>query len=168
MSVPTVVAMGVSGCGKSTVGRALAEARSAVFIDADDLHPPTNLERMAAGVPLDDDARAPWLDAVAAAITARTGAGDEVVVACSALRRRYRDRLREAGPMRFVLLDAPEGVLRERLAERLDHFMPVSLLADQLATLERPGPDEPDAVVVDAALPLRALVPTITTALAVL
>jgi gluconokinase len=154
MPAPTIVVMGVSGCGKTTVGRALADARGAVFIDADDLHPPENVARMAAGVPLDDEARAPWLDAVAAAIAARTEAGDEVVVACSALTRSYRDRLRAAGPLRFVLLDAPEPVLRERLAERAGHFMPASLLADQLDTLERPGPDEPDAVVVDGSLPI--------------
>jgi gluconokinase len=158
MTDPTVVVMGVSGCGKSTVGRALAEARRAVFIDADDLHPPENLARMAAGVPLDDEARAPWLDAVAAAITARSGAGDSVVVACSALRRRYRDVLREAGPVQFVLLDASEALLRDRLAERPDHFMPASLLADQLATLERPGPDEPDAMVVDGSRSLDDIV----------
>ena len=162
MSDPTIVVMGVSGCGKTTVGRSLAEARGAVFIDADDLHPPENLTRMAAGVPLDDEARAPWLDAVAAAIAARTQAGESVVVACSALRRRYRERLREVGPVRFVLLDAPEGLLRDRLADRVDHFMPVSLLADQLATLERPGPDEPDALIVDGTLPLDELVRHLT------
>jgi len=162
MTDPTIVVMGVSGCGKTTVGRSLAEARGAVFIDADDLHPPENLTRMAAGVPLDDEARAPWLDAVAAAIAARTQAGESVVVACSALRRRYRERLREVGPVRFVLLDAPEGLLRDRLADRVDHFMPVSLLADQLATLERPGPDEPDALIVDGTLPLDELVRHLT------
>jgi gluconokinase len=168
MAAPTVVIMGVSGCGKTTLGRALAEARGAEFIDADDLHPQENVARMAAGEPLDDEARGPWLDAVAVAIVARTRTGAEVVVACSALRRRYRDRLREAGPMQFVLLDVPEALLHDRMAARPGHFMPSSLLTDQLATLERPGPDEPDAMVVDGTVPLTSLVPAITAALTVL
>lgn len=150
----TIVVMGVSGSGKTAVGRALAHRWGASFVDADDLHPPENVERMAAGRALDDAARGPWLDAVADAIARPRSGGGQLVVACSALRRRYRARLREAGPLQFVLLDAPESVVRERLAERTGHFMPASLLADQLATLEHPGPDEPDAVIVDASGPL--------------
>jgi len=161
---PAVVVMGVSGSGKTTVGRALARASGATFVDADDLHPPENLTRMASGRPLDDEARAPWLDAVAAAI-ARPRSGRGLVVACSALRRRYRDRLRQAGPLRFVLLDVPEEELRRRLAARSGHYMPVKLLADQLAVLERPGPEEPDAVVVDATVPPDELVGSLLAAL---
>lgn len=151
--------MGVSGCGKTTVGRALAHRLAVSFVDADDLHPAENVARMAAGIPLDEAARSPWLDAVADAIERQTRDDGGVVVACSALRRRHRDVLRARAPsMRFVLLDAPEAVLRERVAERSGHYMPASLLVDQLATLERPGQDEPDAVIVDSRVDLDELV----------
>jgi gluconokinase len=164
----TIVLMGVSGCGKTTVGRALAERAGAVFVDADDLHPVENVKRMAAGVALDDEARGPWLDAVADEIARHRAAEHDLVIACSALKRAYRDRLREVGPLRFVLLDVPEAVLRERLDDRTGHFMSASLLRDQLATLERPGPDEPDTLVVDGTSPLTSLVPAIIAALTVL
>lgn len=136
-----VVLMGVSGCGKSTVG-ALAAARcGAAFVDGDDLHPPGNVAKMAAGQPLDDDDRAPWLDRVGAVLAA---AERPLLVACSALRRRYRDRIRAAagGPVLFVHLDGPRAVLAARLAGRQGHFMPPGLLDSQLATLEALGPDE--------------------------
>lgn len=138
-----IVLMGVSGCGKSSVGKALADAIGADFQDGDDLHPPANIRKMRAGEPLDDADRAPWLDRVAAWIRDRHLAGRDGVVACSALKRRYRDRLREADPgLRFVLLDIPAEVLRRRLEQR-QHFMPPGLLESQLDALERPGPDEP-------------------------
>lgn len=147
---PVVVLMGVSGSGKSTVGAMLAAAWGWSFVEGDRLHPPTNVERMAAGLALDDEARRPWLDAVAEAIRAHRGAEEPLVVTCSALRRRYRDRLRAAGPVRFVLLLAPPDVIAARVAARAHEFMPSSLLEDQLATLELPGTDEPDVVVVAA------------------
>lgn len=167
--------MGVSGSGKTTVARAVARASGAVMIDADDLHPPSNLLRLASGVPLDDAAREPWLDLLVAAIAARRGdrlaprqpgspgsiSAPPLVVACSALRRAYRDRLRQAGPLGFVFLDVPEAELRRRLDTRSGHYMPVDLLADQLAVLERPGPDEPDVQTLDGAAPLDALVTAI-------
>jgi gluconokinase len=128
------------------------------FVEADDLHPATNVARMAAGIALDDEARGPWLDAVAAAMERQVATGRDVVVACSALRRRYRDRLRAAGATLFVLLDVSEDVARGRLSVRPGHFMPASLLADQFATLERPGPGEPDVCVVGADGELGALV----------
>ena len=131
--------MGVSGAGKSVVGERLAAALGAPFCEGDTLHPPENVAKMHAGVPLTDADRAPWLDRVAAWL-AEHPAG---VVSCSALKRVYRDRLRLAAPdARFVLLDVPEAVLAERLAHRPAHFMPAALLDSQLATLERPGADE--------------------------
>lgn len=143
MKVPRgahVVVMGVSGCGKSTLGSALAAALRREYLDADDLHPPGNLTKLRGGVALTDADRAPWLDAVADWMDAHP----ESVVACSALRRRYRDRLRRVRcPVLFVHLDPPRAVLVKRLAARNDHFMPASQLPDQLKALEALGPDEP-------------------------
>jgi len=137
-----VVVMGVSGSGKSTFGAALAEALGARFLDADDLHPPANRQKMATGIALDDDDRRPWLDAVAAWMAERIRTGQASVVACSALRRRYRDRLRAAGVgVRFVYLAVPRAELEARMRSRV-HFMPVTLLASQLAALEPPDADE--------------------------
>jgi len=140
--------MGVSGSGKSTVGALLAQRLGVPFVDGDVLHPPANVAKMAAGIPLDDDDRAPWLDAVGA----RLAEGD-VVVACSALRRAYRERLRSAAPAtRFVLLHGTRELLASRVATRLDHFMPATLLDSQLATLELPDATE-GVCVYDVALP---------------
>jgi len=132
--------MGVSGCGKSTIGAALAERLSWPFLDADDLHPESNVARMAAGEPLSDADRLPWLAAIRDEMTA---SGPDLVVACSALRRAYRDVLRAGpGPVRFVYLDVNAEILRLRLAHRHGHFMPSRLLDSQLATLEPPAEDE--------------------------
>ncbi|HEX2568226.1 MAG TPA: gluconokinase, GntK/IdnK-type [Polyangia bacterium] len=136
------------------------------FVDADDFHSPENRARMAAGQPLDDAARAPWLAALAEAIDGWLAAGASVVLACSALRRSYRAVLRrDPARVRFVYLRVPEPVLAARLAARRDHFMPATLLASQLASLEAPGPDE-DALVVDAAAPPALLVARIRAGLA--
>lgn len=134
-----IVVMGPSGCGKSTVGLALAERLGARFIDADDLHPITNVDKMAAGVPLDDDDRMPWLGVVGRALQA----DDRVVIACSALRRRYRDAIRaEAPEAYFAELTVDRAELAERMRARSDHFMPPALLDSQLRTLESLGADE--------------------------
>jgi len=138
--------MGVSGTGKSTVGVALADRLGAAWVDGDDLHPPANVAKMAAGVPLDDADRAPWLDRVGAWL-AEHGSAAGGVVACSALRRAYRDRLRAAAPTTFhVHLDGPVEVVAARQAGRPGHFMPASLLASQLALLEPLAPDEAGVV----------------------
>ena len=135
-----VVVMGVSGAGKSTFGAALSQALGWDFQEGDALHPPANVAKMCAGIPLDDADRAPWLDRVAEWLAAHEDGG---VIACSALKRRYRARLRDAAPdTLFVLLDPPLTVLRQRDAARKGHFMPASLLDSQLATLERPDADE--------------------------
>lgn len=139
--------MGVSGAGKSVVGRALSIALGCDFVEGDDLHPPANVARMAAGHPLTDPERAPWLDAIAAGMAAREAAGRDAVVACSALKRAYRTRLAAAAPALFILLDMPSDVLARRLAERRGHFMPATLLDSQLATLEPLLDDEPGIVV---------------------
>jgi gluconokinase len=136
-----VVMMGVSGSGKSSVGAALAERMGWPFEEGDDLHPPENRAKMSAGIPLTDEDRGPWLDRIADWMRGRFGAGG--VVSCSALKRAYRDRLRDADPdVRFVLVDPGREELRRRLAARQGHFMPPSLLDSQIATLERPTPDE--------------------------
>jgi len=128
-----VIVMGVSGAGKTAIGRALAEALMVPFLDADDLHPAANKAKMAAGHPLDDDDRMPWLDLVASA-AARAG---DVVVACSALQCRYRDRLRSTlTHVRFLELDVSRPELKRRLARRSHEFMPETFLDSQLATLE--------------------------------
>lgn len=152
--------MGVSGSGKTTVGEELAVALGLRFVDADALHPAANVEKMTAGIALTDDDRRPWLDAVGAVI-----AQGDVVVACSALRRAYRDRLRAASPFALVYLRGDPALLAERMGHRKGHFMPATLLQSQLDTLEEPSADE-HAIVVDVAAPVEDLVRTITTALA--
>lgn len=149
-----VVVMGATGVGKTTVGTALAEALGFPFVDADDLHPPANVTKMSRGEPLDDDDRAPWLDAVGVWLAEhRQGA-----VACSALRRDYRDRLRAAAPGTvFLHLVGPSAVIGARVASRADHFMPVSLVSSQLATLEPLEPDEA-GLEIDCTLPVETIV----------
>jgi gluconokinase len=147
--LPPIVVMGVSASGKTVVGQALADRLAVPFVDGDALHPPANVEKMAAGHPLDDADRAPWLDRVAAWLAQHEAGG---VVACSALKRRYRDRLRRDAPDAiFVLLDPPAAVLRARISHRPGHFMPASLLDSQLATLERPDADERAIVITNEA-----------------
>ncbi|MBM7502830.1 gluconokinase [Agromyces aurantiacus] len=139
--VRRVVVMGVSGAGKSTVGEALARRFGTAFVDADDLHPAANVEKMRSGIPLVDADRMPWLDLVGAALAEAPAPG--VVVACSALRRAYRDRLRAAAPdVVFVALEGDPVLLAERMGARAGHFMPATLLASQLASYESPAPDE--------------------------
>lgn len=162
-AVQTVVVMGVSGAGKTAVGAAAAAAVGRRFLDADDLHPQRNRDKMAAGHPLTDEDRWPWLDRVADA-----AAGEPTVVACSALRRVYRDRLRERVPghrtIAFVELDVSREELERRLAARSHAFMPASLLDSQLATLEPLQPDEP-GLRVSADGPLDQVVAAVAAAL---
>lgn len=156
--------MGVSGSGKSHVGAALARACGVDFVEGDALHPAANIVKMGAGIPLDDADRRPWLAAIAAAIAEHRGQG--VVVACSALRRAYRDVLRRADPdLRLLYLRVPHDELARRMRERR-HFMPPSLLDSQLATLEEPAADE-HAVVLESAGSLEATIAAARTALSI-
>lgn len=135
------VLMGVSGCGKTSVGTALSARCGLEFIDGDDLHPPRNIEKMASGQPLDDADRAVWLTDVGRKLAAAKG---PVIIGCSALKRKYRDLIRgeAAEPVGFLHLDAPQQVLASRVAARRGHFMPPGLLDSQFRTLERLEPDE--------------------------
>jgi len=136
--------MGVCGSGKSTIGAMLARELDIAFVDGDDLHPPDNVKRMAAGIPLTDADRHGWLVAIAARLREAKRARIGLVASCSALKRSYRDLLRSVGAadVRFVYLAGSRPLLAERMATRRGHFMPPSLLDSQLATLEEPSPEE--------------------------
>ncbi|MBY5316324.1 AAA family ATPase [Rhizobium leguminosarum] len=145
-----IIVMGVSGCGKSSVGEKLAEALHLAFVEGDALHPSANVEKMSKGIPLTDEDRMPWLDRIGEDIKASLEKGEGIIVSCSALKRLYRDRLRAAagGNLFFVYLEGSRALLMKRMGERKGHFMPVSLLDSQLATLQVPT-GEPGVVTVD-------------------
>jgi carbohydrate kinase (thermoresistant glucokinase family) len=146
--VTIVVAMGVSGSGKSTVARALAEREGWEMLEGDSFHPPANIAKMKAGTPLTDDDRGPWLRAIAAKEDELRAAGQSAVVACSALKRAYRDILIGNRPQTVLLyLRGSYDLIAERMRARKNHFMPPALLVSQFATLEEPGPDEHPIVV---------------------
>lgn len=136
-----LVIMGVSGCGKSTVAALLSGQLGWDFEEGDSLHPQANVDKMAAGHPLDDEDRWPWLDKVADWINERLDAGQNGIVTCSALKRSYRDKLARPGVI-FVYLAGNQQTIAARLARRQGHFMPPALLASQFADLQEPGPDE--------------------------
>jgi gluconokinase len=151
-----IILMGVSGCGKSSVGAGLSQRLGIPYRDGDDLHPAANVEKMRAGHPLTDDDRWPWLDRVAAVLAVDA----PVIVGCSALRRAYRDRLRAGagGPVQFVHLAGSRELLAKRMSARTGHYMPLSLLDTQLAALEPPSPDE--ALTIDIDQTLDAIITT--------
>jgi gluconokinase len=147
--VDTIVVMGVSGSGKTTVARGIADATGWLMAEGDDFHPPENVAKMRSGRPLDDEDRWPWLRRVAEWIGEHERSGTSSVVTCSALKRSYRDLLRHGHPsVRFCLLEADVDVIRDRIEHRSGHYMPASLLDSQVATLEPLQPDE-DGVRVD-------------------
>ena len=150
------VVMGVAGCGKSTVGAALARRIGAAYLDGDDLHPPGNIAKMSSGQPLSDADRAPWLDLVGQALRDHDGA---CVIGCSALKRAYRDRIRDAAgvPVGFLHLAGSRQVIESRMNARSGHFMPLALLDSQFATLEPLQADEA-GVAVDIDQPLGDIV----------
>jgi carbohydrate kinase (thermoresistant glucokinase family) len=155
---PILVVLGVSGSGKSTVGALIARELGVPFVDADSLHPPANVAKMAAGSPLTDDDRWPWLARVSDVLAEAAAAGDGMVVGCSALKRVYRDAIRVGVPgLRFVHLNGTREVLALRTQGRVGHFMPASLLDSQLATLEPLHDDEP-GIEVDIAPPVADVV----------
>ena len=160
-----VTVMGVSGSGKTSVGAALAQRLHVPFEDADDLHPPANVAKMSAGIPLDDADRLPWLRTVGAWLAEHAASGG--VISCSALRRSYRDVLREAAPDQiFLHLASDREVIARRVAGRPGHFMPAALVDSQFATLEPLEPDE-RGVTLDVDQPIDALVDACVAALGV-
>lgn len=159
-----VVVMGVSGAGKSTIGRALARRWDVDFVEGDDFHPDENVEHMQTGRPLTEAQRGPWLEAIATDIARHHAQGRDVVVACSSLRRDHRDRLRGGGPVEFVFLDADHDELRRRVESRDHDYMPPTLLDSQLDALERPD-DEADAVHVTPAAEIEVTIDRVVAAL---
>ncbi len=158
-----VVLMGVSGTGKTEVGTRLAKALGGMFVEGDDYHPPANVAKMRSGVPLDDADRRPWLETLSREIGGWLDAGRTVVLACSALKQRYRDILKAGRPgVRFVHLKGDADLIRARLQDRRGHYMPASLLDSQLAALEEPA----DAITVGIDAPPDAIVAEIREALA--
>jgi gluconokinase len=140
--------MGVSGSGKSTIAKMLAERLHINFMEADDYHSAGNIEKMRAGIPLTEDDRRPWLDALRDAVAKKTKDEQHVVLACSALHKTYREELRGAAPSSILIyLRGSEQLISQQAAARKGHFMPVSLLDSQFAALEEPGPEEKPVVV---------------------
>ena len=166
LALPVVlVLMGVSGCGKTTIGELLAERLHLPYEEGDALHPPANVAKMAAGHPLDDADRAPWLAKVADWVDARLDAGESGVITCSALKRSYRALIARRGAgVEFVYLHGSRELIASRLAGRHGHFMPPTLLDSQFATLEEPGADEP-AIRVEIGEPPAAIAADIVEAL---
>jgi gluconokinase len=144
-----LVIMGVAGCGKSSVGEALSRRLGIPYRDGDDLHSAANVAKMRAGVPLTDDDRWPWLDAVAVCLRDQA----PVIVGCSALKRRYRDRIRQAGTVQFVHLAGSRDLIAARMALRTGHYMPLALLDSQFDALEAPCADEAMTIDIDQSLP---------------
>lgn len=153
-----VIVMGVSGCGKTSVGEKLAEALHCRFVEGDSLHPAANIAKMSAGIPLDDDDRWPWLDVIGAHLADSRARGETIVISCSALKKVYRDRLRHAagGQLAFVFLEGSRAVFEARMKSRPGHFMPASLIDSQFAALEPPNA-EPGVVTVDVTLSIEAI-----------
>ncbi|MDX6230956.1 MAG: gluconokinase [Frankiales bacterium] len=150
----TIVVMGVSGSGKTTVAAELVARTGWTFAEGDSFHPAANVEKMRAGHPLTDEDRWPWLQAIADWIGEHERAGQNAIVTCSALRRVYRDLLRDGHPsVWFAHISVPESVLNERLTHRQGHYMPAGLLGSQLSTLEPLQPDEPGVTVAAQASP---------------
>ncbi|HDL6964314.1 TPA: gluconokinase [Yersinia enterocolitica] len=150
MAGRSIIVMGVSGSGKTTVGEAVARRIHAKFIDGDDLHPRANIQKMGSGHPLNDEDRMPWLERLSDAAYSLHHKNESGIIVCSALKRRYRDRLREGNPeMVFLYLKGSFDVIMERLKSRSGHFMPTDLLKSQFEALEEPGSEEPDVICVD-------------------
>ena len=164
-SVPPLIVMGVQGSGKSTSGQAIAAALALPFIDGDDLHPLSNKEKMASGHPLTDADREPWLEAIGTALADGLARGESTVIACSALKRRYRDLIRSFAPeTRFVHLAGNRGLIAERLTHRDHEYMPPTLLDSQFETLEPLEADEA-GIPVDISLTPAEIAAFVATAL---
>ncbi|MDX1415616.1 MAG: gluconokinase [Candidatus Promineifilaceae bacterium] len=143
------VIMGVSGSGKTTVGELLATELECPFYDADDFHPPENIVKMAGGIPLNDNDRAPWLARLAEVIQGHLDRGDSAVLACSALKKRYREQLRVSDQVEFIFLDGDFDLIWQRMSARKDHYMKADMLRSQFAALEPPDEDEALTIPID-------------------
>ena len=163
---PLIVVMGVAGSGKTTIASGLAERLHVPFVEGDSLHPAANVKKMASGIPLTDEDRWPWLEAIGERMEVERVTGHGVVVSCSALRHVYRDCLRKKvnGKVHFILLDGSRELITDRMKQRKGHFMPPALLDSQFATLEKPTPDE-DAVILDISHPISSLLAEATRSL---
>jgi carbohydrate kinase (thermoresistant glucokinase family) len=161
-----LIVMGVSGCGKSTVSQALAQRLGLDMVDGDDLHLPESVAKMRSGIALQDVDRWPWLDRIGSHLAGSTDAGPGRVVACSALRRAYRDRIRaRAGEVCFVFLEGDFELIAQRMRQRVGHYMQAGLLDSQFQTLEIPGPEETDVITLSITEPVEVLVEQALTAL---
>ena len=154
-----IIVMGVTSCGKTSVGEGLAKELNFPFIEGDKLHPASNIAKMSAGTPLTDDDRWPWLEIIGKVMKAERNEGKGVVASCSALKKVYRQKLADAAetPITFIFLHGSRELLAARMAERTGHFMPTSLLDSQLKTIEIPGPEE-NALHLDVALSVDELI----------
>jgi gluconokinase len=159
MFMGAAIVMGVTSCGKTSVGEGLARELNCPFIEGDRLHPPSNIAKMSAGTPLNDVDRWPWLEIIGKAMKAECDKGHGVIASCSALKKAYRQKLAEAAgrPITFIYLHGSRDLLAARMAMRKGHFMPISLLDSQLATIEAPG-DHENALHLDVILPVDELV----------
>lgn len=164
--LPAIVVMGVSGSGKSTLARHLAEALAVPFLEGDEYHSVSNVQKMAAGIALDDDDRWPWLESLGRAIGAAVARHGQVVATCSALKLAYRERLRQSAavPVLFVCLRADVALLGSRIGTRSGHFFPPALLSSQLVALEPPDPSE-GALCLDSGEPMESLLAAVRAAL---
>ena len=148
MTGRSIIVMGVSGCGKSTIGEGIARKLHAKFIDGDDLHPKANIQKMANGIPLNDDDRAPWLERIRDAAYSIENKNEIGVIVCSALKKQYREQIREGNQhIQFVFLDGSKSLILNRMRARTGHFMRETMLDSQLETLERPT-EEKDVITV--------------------
>jgi gluconokinase len=161
-----LIVIGVSGSGKTTLAQALARALALDLVEGDELHSAANIGKMRRGEPLDDHDRAPWLAAIGRRLADSDRSSHGVVISCSALKVAYRNALRVDPRVRFVFLDADRDLIEQRLSHRQGHFMPISLVASQFDTLERPLPGETDVLTLPAKLPLPELVPRVASFLA--
>lgn len=167
MAGSSIIVMGVSGSGKSTVGASIAKHLGAKFIDGDDLHPRANIEKMRSGEPLNDDDRAPWLERIRDAAFSLENKNECGVIVCSALKKSYRDQIRDGNKqVTFVFLDGDKSLILERMGAREGHFMKANMLDSQFAALERPTADEQDVLTIAIGTGVDQVVACAITALA--
>ncbi|NAW69780.1 AAA family ATPase [Vibrio sp. V27_P1S3P104] len=159
MTGNSIIVMGVSGCGKSTIGALIAQRLGAKFIDGDDLHPRANIEKMRRGEPLNDHDRAPWLERIRDAAFSLENKSEQGIIVCSALKKAYRDQIREGNQhVTFLFLDGDKSLIIERMRARQGHFMKSDMLDSQFATLQRPSAEEKDVLTINIARDIDGVV----------